>query len=64
MPLDSSIQTLEKNISHYVTIIVFLSQQYQKDLNKNKFFLITDEPLQNTQEHRFWEEIKMYCLLR
>jgi len=58
LPLDSSIQTLEKNVSHYVTLIAFLSQQYQKDLSKNKFFLITDEPQQNTHEHRFWEEMK------
>lgn len=57
-PLENSLQTLEKNISHYVTLIAFLSQQYQKDLNKNKFFLITDEPEKNTQEHKFWEEMK------
>lgn len=41
-----------------MTLITFLSQQYQKDLSKNKFFLITDEPPQNTQEHNFWEEMK------
>lgn len=57
-PLENSIQTLEKNISHYVTLIAFLSQQYQKDLNNNKFFLITDEPEKNTQEHKFWKEMK------
>lgn len=31
---------------------------FTKYLYKNKFFLITDEPQQNTQEHRFWEEMK------
>lgn len=39
-------------------LIAFLSQEYDRDLNKNKFFLITDEPQQNTQEHRFWQEMK------
>lgn len=58
MSLDYSVPTLEKNVSHYVTLIALLSQQYNKDLNKNKFFLIADEPSKHTTEHKFWQEMK------
>lgn len=58
MSLHYSVPTLEKNVSHYVTLIALLSQQYNKDLNKNNFFLIADEPSQQTAEHKFWQEMK------
>ncbi|MDR6489944.1 hypothetical protein J2799_004494 [Chryseobacterium vietnamense] len=58
LSLENTVQTLEKNVSHYITLIAFLSQQYKKDLDKNNFFLITDEPERKTPEHKFWEEMK------
>lgn len=56
--LENTVQTLEKYVSHYVTLIAFLSQQYKKDLDKNNFFLITDEPERKTPEHKFWQEMR------
>ncbi|MFC6269611.1 hypothetical protein [Frigoriflavimonas asaccharolytica] len=58
LSLDHTVQTLEKNVSHYVTLIALLSQKYDKNLNNNKFFLIADEPLYKTPAHKFWEEMK------
>lgn len=56
--LDHTVPTLEKNVSHYVTLIALLSQKYDKNLNNNKFFLIADEPSFKTPAHKFWEEMK------
>jgi len=56
--LENTVPTLEKYVSHYITLIAFLSQKYKKDLNKNNFFLIADEPREGTAEHRFWEEMR------
>lgn len=58
MSLDHTVPTLEKNVSHYVTLIALLSQKYNKNLNHNKFFLIANEPLYKTPAHKFWEEMK------
>ncbi|MGV8914663.1 MAG: hypothetical protein ACOH1X_04345 [Kaistella sp.] len=58
LPLDHTVPTLEKNVSHYVTLIALLSQKYDKNLNNNKFFLIADEPSYKTPAHKFWEEMK------
>ena len=58
MSLDLTVPTLEKNVSHYVTLIALLSQKYDKNLNYNKFFLIADEPSFETPAHKFWEEMK------
>lgn len=53
-----TVQTLEKSVSHYLALIALLSQEYNKNLNRNHFFLIADEPSQKTPEHKFWEEMK------
>lgn len=58
LSLENTVQTLEKNVSHYITLIAFLSQEYKKDLNTNNFFLIADEPERKTHEHKFWKEMK------
>lgn len=58
LSLENTVQTLEKNVSHYITLIAFLSQQYKKDLDTNNFFLIADEPERKTPGHKFWEEMK------
>lgn len=58
MSLDHTVPTLEKNVSHYVTLIALLSQKYDKNLNNNKFFLIADEPSFETPAHKFWDEMK------
>lgn len=58
LSLENTVPTLEKNVSHYIALIAFLSQEYKKDLDTNNFFLIADEPKKQTSEHKFWQEMK------
>lgn len=58
LTMDLSVQSLKRNVSEYVTLIALLSQQYEKALHKNNFFLIADEPDWKTPEHKFWEEMR------
>jgi hypothetical protein len=54
---NKSIPTIDTQISHYFTLIAELEKNYNKEAN-NKFFLIADEPHQNTKEHLLWEKVK------
>lgn len=58
LPMDLSVQSLKRNVSDYLALIVLLSQQYNKPLIDNNFFLIADEPNIKTPEHKFWEEMR------
>lgn len=56
IPFEQSYETIDKNISHYITLISLLSGKYNKDIKKNNFFLIADEPSQiKSHEHKIWE---------
>lgn len=58
LPFNKSLPTLDKDISHYIALISLLSNKYNKDIKKNNFFLIADEPDSiNTPEHKTWENI-------
>lgn len=59
LSFDKSIQSLDKNISHYFTLISSLTTKYNKSLKDNNFYLISEEP-ENIQskEHRLWESVK------
>ena len=58
MSFEKSKTTLDKNLSHYFTLISTLSRKYNKSLKDNKFFLITEEPTEiNSEEHNVWESI-------
>lgn len=58
MSFEKSKTTLDKNLSHYFTLISMLSSKYNKSLKDNKFYLITEEPSEiNSEEHRVWESI-------
>jgi len=55
---NKSIQTIDKEVSHYFTLISSLSSKYNKKLENNKFFIISEEPQQITsKEHILWESI-------
>lgn len=58
MSFEKSKTTLDKNLSHYFTLISTLSRKYNKSLNDNKFYLITEEPSEiASEEHNVWESI-------
>lgn len=58
MSFEKSKTTLDKNLSHYFTLISTLSRKYNKSLKDNKFYLITEEPSGiNSEEHNVWESI-------
>lgn len=58
MSFEKSKITLDKNLSHYFTLISTLSRKYDKSLMDNKFYLITEEPsVINSEEHIVWESI-------
>lgn len=58
MSFEKSKTTLDKNLSHYFTLISMLSSKYNKSLNDNKFYLITEEPSEiGSEEHIVWESI-------
>jgi hypothetical protein len=58
MSFEKSKTTLDKNLSHYFTLISMLSSKYNKSLKDNKFYLITEEPSEiNSEEHSVWESI-------
>jgi hypothetical protein len=50
--------TLGKDISHYISLISLLSTHYNKDVKKNNFFVIANEPIEvESNEHQTWEKI-------
>lgn len=58
MSFEKSKTTLDKNLSHYFTLISMLSSKYNKSLKDNKFYLITEEPsVIESEEHIVWESI-------
>lgn len=65
IPFNKSISTLDKEISHYITLITLLSSKYAKDISKNNFYLIANEPLEiKSPEHNTWEYINKNPLFK
>ncbi len=59
LPFDKSAQSLDKDISHYFTLISSLSSKFNKSLNDNNFYLISEEPEKiGSKEHRLWESVR------
>jgi hypothetical protein len=52
-------QALDHTISHYNSLIAILSGNNKKDILKNNFYLISEEPKQiNTAEYEIWDSIQ------
>ena len=65
IPFNKSILTIDKEISHYITLISLLSSNYNKDINKNNFYLISNEPTEiNSPEHITWDNINKNTLFK
>lgn len=60
LSFNKSIQTLDRNISHYITLISSLSSKFNKSLQDNNFYLISEEPKDmDSKEHKLWESVKL-----
>jgi hypothetical protein len=58
-------QTLDKEISHYANLITVLSLSNNKDISKNNFYLIAEEPAGiNSKEHELWDNIQKQLLFK
>lgn len=59
LSFDKSLQTIDKDISHYFTLISSLTSKYNKSLKDNNFYLISEEPeVIGSKEHKLWESVK------
>jgi hypothetical protein len=54
---NKSIQTIHSQVSDYITLITELENNYNQPKDNN-FYLITDEPQNNTKEHFLWTKVK------
>ena len=59
LSFDKSLPIIDKNISHYFTLISSLTSKYNKSLKDNNFYLISEEPKNiGSKEHKLWETIR------
>jgi hypothetical protein len=49
---NKSYSTIDKDISHYFTLISSLSRRYKVDNKKNNFYLITEEPTKSDKKNK------------
>jgi hypothetical protein len=58
LSFDKSLQVIDKNISHYFTLISSLTGKFNKSLKDNNFYLISEEPKKTgSKEHKLWESV-------
>lgn len=59
LSFDKSLQVIDKDISHYFTLISSLTSKYNKSLKDNNFYLISEEPEKvGSKEHKLWESVR------
>lgn len=59
LSFDKSLQVIDKDISHYFTLISSLTSKYNKSLKDNNFYLISEEPKNvGSKEHKLWESVR------
>lgn len=64
LSFEKSVQSLDKDISHYFTLISSLSSKYNKSLKDNSFYLISEEPgMIGSKEHKLWESVGLNELI-
>ncbi|MGF1555035.1 DUF3037 domain-containing protein [Paucihalobacter sp.] len=59
LSFDKSLSVIDKDISHYFTLISSLTNKYNKSLKDNDFYLIAEEPKNiDSKEHKLWESVR------
>lgn len=65
LSFERSPQFLDRNISHYFTLISSLTSKFNKSLQDNNFYLISEEPKDiGSKEHRFWESVRLNRIIK
>lgn len=57
LPFTQTKETLHKTINTYISVIAHLTNSRNRGIPGNNFYIISDEPQQNTQEHHLWQQI-------
>jgi hypothetical protein len=64
LSFDKSSQSIDKDVSHYFTLISSLTSKFNKSLKDNNFYLITEEPKSiASKEHKLWESVRLNELI-
>ncbi len=64
LSFEKSIPTIDRNLSHYYTLISTLSSKYKRSLADNFIYLISREPENiGSDQHKFWESVKKNSLI-
>lgn len=50
-------ETLHKIVNTYISVIAQLSSKFSKSLDSNKFFLIADQPKQDSEVYKLWQQL-------
>lgn len=59
LSFDKSLSVIDKDISHYFTLISSLTNKFNKSLKDNDFYLIAEEPKDiESKEHKLWESVQ------
>jgi hypothetical protein len=55
---DRKAESIDREVSHYMTLITLLDKQYSHKGTNDKFYIIGDEPGQtNSKEHQIWADL-------
>lgn len=57
LPFIQSKETIYKSLNTYISVIAHLSTTYKHSLEKNKFFLISDQPAKNSPAFNLWNDL-------
>ena len=57
LPFIQSKVTLHKSLNTYISVIAHLSATYKRSLEKNRFFLIADQPAKNSPTYNLWYDL-------
>lgn len=64
MSFDKSLTLIDKDISHYFTLISTLTNEFNQSLQENDFYLISEEPnIIGSKEHDLWVSVRNNSLI-
>lgn len=59
IPFHKKYEAIDKEVSHYMTLISILKLKFKKESAENHFYIIADEPINaDSREHRTWESLR------
>jgi hypothetical protein len=65
VPFHKKYEVIDKELSHYMTLISILKLSFEKKSQDDHFYIIADEPVEtNSKEHRTWESLRNSPLVK